>query len=84
MSVEDYYTKLLGLFDELTRIKPLHGCECGQCMCDVPGKFSLDREEEILHQFSIGIDDDLYATVRTNLLSQQPPVDLNRAYQALL
>uniref|UniRef100_A0A803KVU3 Retrotransposon Copia-like N-terminal domain-containing protein n=1 Tax=Chenopodium quinoa TaxID=63459 RepID=A0A803KVU3_CHEQI len=44
----------------------------------------LDREEEKLHQFLIGIDDDKYALVRTNLLSQQPPVNLDRAYQAFL
>ncbi|XP_048501481.1 uncharacterized protein LOC125497827 [Beta vulgaris subsp. vulgaris] len=30
MSVEDYYTKLMGLFDDLTRLKPPHGCECGR------------------------------------------------------
>uniref|UniRef100_A0A803L4L7 Retroviral polymerase SH3-like domain-containing protein n=1 Tax=Chenopodium quinoa TaxID=63459 RepID=A0A803L4L7_CHEQI len=72
------------LFDDLTRIKPLRGSECGKCSCDVAGKLAADREEEILHQFLCGIDDSKYAVVRTNLLSQQPPVDLSRAYQALL
>uniref|UniRef100_A0A803MNM4 Retrotransposon Copia-like N-terminal domain-containing protein n=1 Tax=Chenopodium quinoa TaxID=63459 RepID=A0A803MNM4_CHEQI len=45
---------------------------------------SCRKEEEVMHQFFIGFDDDLHATVRTNLLSQQPPPDLNRAYQAFL
>uniref|UniRef100_A0A803L377 Retrotransposon Copia-like N-terminal domain-containing protein n=1 Tax=Chenopodium quinoa TaxID=63459 RepID=A0A803L377_CHEQI len=44
----------------------------------------LDKEEEKLHQFLIGIDDDKFAQVRTNLLSQQPPATLDRSYQALI
>lgn len=84
MSIEDYYTTLMGYFDDLLRLKPSHGCECGNCSCVVLAKYELDREEEILHQFLIGIDDDKYAIVRTNLLSKQPPATLDRAYQALL
>ncbi|KAL2930792.1 Retrovirus-related Pol polyprotein from transposon RE1 [Bienertia sinuspersici] len=57
MSVEDYYTKLMGLFDDLARLKPPHGYECGKCTCQVAEKYALDKEEEILHQFFIGIDD---------------------------
>ena len=29
MSVEDYFNKLMGLDDELTRLKPLHSCVSG-------------------------------------------------------
>ncbi|KAL2933389.1 Retrovirus-related Pol polyprotein from transposon RE1 [Bienertia sinuspersici] len=84
MTIEVYYTKLLGLYDELNRLKPLHACSCGLCTCDVVGKFAADLREEIFHQFLIGIDDDYYAAVRTNLLSQSPPADLDRAYQTLI
>uniref|UniRef100_A0A803LRH9 Retrotransposon Copia-like N-terminal domain-containing protein n=1 Tax=Chenopodium quinoa TaxID=63459 RepID=A0A803LRH9_CHEQI len=61
MSIEEYYTKLMGLFDVLTRLKPPHDSECGKCECDVAGKYAQDKEEEQLHQFLIGIDDDHYA-----------------------
>ncbi|XP_021746405.1 uncharacterized protein LOC110712251 [Chenopodium quinoa] len=74
----------MGLFDDLNRLKPPHGCECGLCACNVAAKYEIDREEEKLHQFLIGIDDDKYAAVGTNLLSQQPPATLDRAYQAFL
>ncbi|KAL2923911.1 Retrovirus-related Pol polyprotein from transposon RE1 [Bienertia sinuspersici] len=84
MSIEDYYTKLMGLYDELDRLKPLHHCSCGLCTCGVVDKFRKDRDEEKLHQFYIGIDDDNYGTVRTNLLSQTPSPDLDRAYQTFL
>ncbi|KAL2902626.1 Retrovirus-related Pol polyprotein from transposon RE1 [Bienertia sinuspersici] len=84
MSVEEYYTTLMGLYDDLNRLKPPRGCECGKCECNLAALFAMDREEERLHQFLIEIDDTKYAQVRTNLLSQQPPVTLDRAYQAFL
>ena len=84
MTVEDYYTKLMGYYDDLTRLNPPHGCECGNCSCNVAEKYELEKEEEKLHQFLVGVDDDYYAVVRTNLLSQQNPPTLDRAYQAFL
>ncbi|CAH9128927.1 unnamed protein product, partial [Cuscuta epithymum] len=84
MTVDAYYTTLMGFYDELNRLKPLHACTCGQCTCGVAAKFAADREEEQLHQFLIGIDDEVYGTVRSNLLSHTPLPDLNRAYQAFL
>ena len=84
MSIDDYYTRLMGLYDELDRLKPLHACACGNCTCDVAGRLATDREEEKLHQFLIGINDELYATVRSNLLSTSPLPDLDRVYQACL
>ncbi|CAH9094695.1 unnamed protein product [Cuscuta epithymum] len=84
MSVDAYYTALMSLYDEFNRLKPLHACTCGRCTCNVAGKFAADREEERLHQFLIGIDDEVYGTVRSNLLSQTPVPDIDRAHQAFL
>ncbi|XP_056689078.1 uncharacterized protein [Spinacia oleracea] len=84
MSLEEYYATLMGLFDDLNQLKPPHGCECGQCTCDIAGKYGLDKEEERLHQFLIGMDDDLYAVMRSNLLSQQPLSGLEHVYETLL
>ncbi|GAA0156467.1 hypothetical protein LIER_38275 [Lithospermum erythrorhizon] len=64
MSVEEYYNKLIGLFDELARLKPLHRCSCGHCTCNLVGRFQEDREEEKLHQFLVGVDDDLMSNLR--------------------
>ncbi|XP_056695775.1 uncharacterized protein [Spinacia oleracea] len=82
MSVDDYYTKLMGLYEELAHFKPLRSCSCGQCSCDIIGKLASDRDEEKFHQFLIGIDDELYGTVRTNLLSRVPLPYLDDAYLA--
>ncbi|KAL2931524.1 Retrovirus-related Pol polyprotein from transposon RE1 [Bienertia sinuspersici] len=73
MTIKAYYTKLLGLYDELNCLQPLHVCSCGLCTYNVADKFAdifvEDRREEIFHQFLIGIDDDYYVNVRSNFLS---------------
>lgn len=84
MSVDDYFNQLMSLYDELSRLKPMHACSCGACVCRIAEKFAEDREEEKLHQFLIGIDDELYSVTRSNLLSQPTPVTLDRAYQVML
>ncbi|CAO2841274.1 unnamed protein product [Amaranthus hypochondriacus] len=68
----------------MVRMKPLHSCTCGKCTCNIVTKYAKDREDEIFHQFLIGLDDEKYGTVRSNLLSQIPLLDLDRAYQVLL
>ncbi|GAA0152009.1 hypothetical protein LIER_10600 [Lithospermum erythrorhizon] len=39
MSLEQYYNKLTGLFDEVSRLKPLHRCSCRHCTCNLAGRF---------------------------------------------
>ncbi|KAL2941838.1 Retrovirus-related Pol polyprotein from transposon RE2 [Bienertia sinuspersici] len=75
---------LMGLYDDLNRLKPPHGCECGSYSCNLADKYARDREEEIFHQFLVGIDAAKYAVVKSNLLSQQPPPTLDDAYQAFI
>ncbi|GAA0173539.1 hypothetical protein LIER_27131 [Lithospermum erythrorhizon] len=83
MSLDDYYNKLTGLFDELSRLKPPHHCSCGHCTCDVAGRFKIDWDEEKLHQFLVGVYDDLYEIVQSNLLSRVPAPSLDEAFSVL-
>lgn len=78
MKIDDYYTKLTRLYDELTRLKPLLASECKKCDCGIALKLSKGRDE-IFHQFLIGMNEK-YGPVQTNLLSQQPMGDLSCAY----
>ncbi|GAA0173459.1 hypothetical protein LIER_27070 [Lithospermum erythrorhizon] len=84
MTLDDYYNKLTGLFDELSRLKPPHSCSCGKCTCGVVARYENDREAERLHQFFVGIDDDLYGVVCSNLLSRLPMPSLDEAYNTFL
>ncbi|XP_021841134.2 uncharacterized protein [Spinacia oleracea] len=84
MTIADYYNTLMSFYDDLAQLKPPHGCKCGLCTCDVAGRYEVDKAEEKFHQFLIGLDDDLYAVVRTNLLSQKPPASIEDALEVLL
>lgn len=83
ITIEAYFTKLMGLYDELNRLKPLHGYVCNLFTCNFARIFATDRDEEKIHQFLIGLDDEIYGTPRSNILSQSPPEDLDRIYQIL-
>ena len=68
VSIEEHYTSLMGLYHELDRLKPLHGCVCNQCTCVVAGKFAAYKEEDQkIHHFLVGLDDDLYATTHSTI-----------------
>lgn len=84
MTINEYYTKLVGLHDELARLQPLPSCECNKCICGIALKLSKARNEKIYHQFLIGLDNAAYGDIRTNLLSQKPLGDINREYQTLI
>ena len=47
MTVDEYYSKLLGYYDELARLKPLPSYECHKCDCGLGAKLARDRDEEI-------------------------------------
>ncbi|GAA0140818.1 hypothetical protein LIER_44052 [Lithospermum erythrorhizon] len=84
MSVDDYYNKLITLFDKFERLKMPHNCSCGKCTCGVITRYEADRDEERLHQFLLGVDDDLYGVVRSNLLSRVPMPTLDEAYSTFV
>ena len=84
MNMEDYYSKLIRLYDDLFQLKPMRVCECGLCSCELARHASADRDVEIRQQFLIGVDDDEYSVVRSNLLSRDPMPTLDEAYLALV
>lgn len=47
-------------------------------------KIAKKRKEERVHQFLMGVDGNLYRTVRSNLLAIEPLPSLNRVYLALV
>ncbi|XP_045811171.1 uncharacterized protein LOC123905559 [Trifolium pratense] len=47
-------------------------------------KFEQEREDERVHQFLMGLDDDLYGTLRSNIIAQDPLPSLNRVYSLVV
>ena len=84
LSIVAYYGKLKLLWDELMDYDQFPLCSCSGCKCDIGSKIAKKREEERVHQFLMGLEGDLYRTVRSNLLATEPLPSLNRVYSTLV
>jgi len=73
MSVVDYYSELVGYWNELDGVAKRNFCNCGKCECkDLWPNIIKKAEEEKAHQFLMGLDDDKYSTVRGHILAMDP------------
>ncbi|KAH7534036.1 hypothetical protein FEM48_Zijuj04G0195000 [Ziziphus jujuba var. spinosa] len=83
MSVTTCYGKLNVLWEELFKHEPLISCNfCSSCTA--ASLHQARREQGKLHDFLMGLNTDLYAQLRTNILSQDPLPSLDRAYQLVI
>ncbi|PKI32089.1 hypothetical protein CRG98_047520, partial [Punica granatum] len=78
MSVTKYYSRLKTLWDELDNY-----LEIPACTCSATKLYTAQREREKTHQFLMGLGSD-FATVRSNVLSHEPPHSLNKVYALIL
>ncbi|KAK9699375.1 hypothetical protein RND81_08G169900 [Saponaria officinalis] len=83
MTVAVYYGKLSMLWDELDKHEPLISYTCRKCECNVGKQHATRRDSDRLHQFLLGLLPDLYGSLRSVLLSQDPLPTLNRAFQTI-
>jgi hypothetical protein len=68
------YTKLKGLWDELSAYSTVPLCSCGA------GKeIWVERETEKVHQFLMGLNDQ-YGIIRSQILNMKPFPSINKAY----
>ena len=79
MPVSVYYGKLHSLWQELDHHEPLISCSISSCNCGF--LHETRREQNQLHEFLMGLNSDFYGPLRTQILSQDPLPNLDRAYQ---
>jgi len=84
LSMVAYYGKLKALWDDLANYKQVLTCTCKGFTCGIKAKLEKRREEEKSHVFLMGLDDELYGTVRLNLLATDPMPSLNKMYSILV
>ncbi|XP_010412990.1 PREDICTED: uncharacterized protein LOC104699374 [Camelina sativa] len=80
LSIETYYGKLTKIWDSMAISRPLRVCKCGKCDCDLATLQERDREEDKVQQFLFGLDDTLFRTVRSSLVSRHPVPSLEEVY----
>ncbi|XP_021747960.1 uncharacterized protein LOC110713828 [Chenopodium quinoa] len=82
-AVAVYFGRLSKIWDELTLYVSVPKCSCGACTCNIVAQVEKIREQDYVHHFLIGLDD-AYASIRGQLLAQEPLPSVARAYQQLV
>jgi len=79
-----YYGKVKVMWDELVSYEPTPTCKFRGCQCDIMKELEKKKGEDKVHKFFMGLDDTIYGTVHSNILSMQPLPKLNRAYAIIV
>uniref|UniRef100_A0A1J3JMY8 Retrotransposon gag domain-containing protein n=1 Tax=Noccaea caerulescens TaxID=107243 RepID=A0A1J3JMY8_NOCCA len=80
LAIETYYGKLMKIWDSMASHRPLRVCKCGKCVCDLGTIQKQDREEDKVHQFLFGLDDAVFLTMRSSLVSRVPVQPMEEVY----
>ena len=77
LDIGDFYSKLMNLWNELSNLVTMPVCTCKGCTCGAASKIMAMHEEDKAHQFLMGLNDDLYSTIRSQILALDPlpPLD---------
>ena len=59
-------------------------CGCVGYKCNLTAELEKKREEERVHQFLMGLDEEGFGIVRSNILSTGPLPNLNRVYAMVI
>ena len=70
-----FFSKLMSLWNELDNYIKIPSCTCG-----IARKVAKLIEYDKVHQFLIGLDDEYYAIVRSQILAKYPLRSLNKIF----
>ncbi|CAH9147460.1 unnamed protein product [Cuscuta epithymum] len=79
-SISAYYGRLKTLWDEYDEYRVAPKCACSRCTCDLAKQFAKQIENEKGHDFLLGLDTEIFGTLRSNILSQEDLPTLTRLY----
>lgn len=79
-SVIDYFGRLTKLWDDLTNYEKTVVCKCGNCTCNLTMEVEKKRDEDKIHQFLLGLDEEVYGAVRASIISTDPLPSINQVY----
>ena len=80
MSVVEFYSKVMSLWSKLEGQIRHPQCTYKKCECDSGGQVTKLFEEEITHQFLLGLNDETYSNIRSQILAQEPLPSLDKIF----
>ena len=83
-SVMAYYGKLKKFWDELNNYERIPVCECRGCTCNITSTLIKKQEDEKVHQFIMGLDDVVFGTICSNILSTEPLPNMSQVYAMII
>jgi len=78
--VVEFYSKLLGMWSMLDNYAKVPYCTCGKCECGVSNRITKMFEEE---RFLIGLNDESFSTIRSQVLGRDPLPSLNDIFNTV-
>lgn len=79
LAIEAYYGKLMQVWTSLDDYRHTKNCGCPQ-----GDDLEKERAEEKLHQFLMGLDESVFGSVKSSLLSRDTLPSLEEAYNVLI
>ena len=75
LKVVEFFTKLMALWNELGNY-----VQYLKCTCDAAKKYAKMAEGDQVREFLMGLDDDAYSNVRSQILALDPLPPLDKIY----
>ena len=72
LDIGDFYSKLATLWNELKNLVKVLVCTCSSYKCGAASKIIAMHEADKTHQFLMGLHDDLYSTLQSQILALEP------------
>ena len=76
--IVDFFSKLIGLWNELDGYVKILACTCGAVAI-----IAKLLEEDKVYQFLMGLDDEPYSIVRSQMLAVDPLPSMDKIYNML-
>ena len=83
-NVEVYFGKLKVMWDDLADFEKGFSSCCGSADCASMITYEKMQEKICLHQFLMGLDNSIFGTSRSNLLSRQTELNLDFVYSQII
>lgn len=82
MSIEEFFTKMKSIWDELDSVYPLPRCNYTGCSCNLTQQLFKRQQEQRLISFLMKVSNK-YAQIRSCILMMPELPKINQAYRLL-